>query len=170
MNRVLSPVLCWKRSDGSVGYTSRFSKVASGGTVKQMPRHSKARTPWRHVKCRRNRVVRAKQLSLHRMWHLRSNNSAFGGIITFRKTASRSFRYLSLSLQNGVLRSQGDTGVEALPTPKHDPIIAQMVFLVARLHYPAVLSPRRQSPAQNVEEVNRTQVLFKFRPQWGDLP
>lgn len=87
------------------------------------------------------------------------------GIITFRKTASRSFRYLSLSLQNGVLRSQGDTGAVALPTLRHDPIIAQRVFLVARLYYPAVLSQRRQSPAQNVEEVNRTQVLFKFQPQ-----
>lgn len=124
-----------------------------------MPRHSKERAPWRHVKYQRNRVVRTKQLSLHRMRHFRSKSSAFVVVITFRKTASRSFRYLPLSLQNGVLRNQRDSGVQALPTIKPDPITVQMVLLMTRLCYAAALSQRQQIPAQNVEEVNHT---YKF--------
>lgn len=50
-------------------------------------------------------------------------------IFTFKKTASRSFRYLSLSLQNGVLRNQGDTGTRALPTIKPRPIKIRKCYL-----------------------------------------
>lgn len=70
-------------------------------------------------------------------------------VVTFRKTASRSFRYLSLSLQNGVLRNQGDTGVRGLPTIKPAPITVQVVSLITRLPLSITLSvqsARRQSP------------------------
>lgn len=80
-----------------------------------MPRHSTDRTPWRQPNRRRNRAVLTEQQSAHTMRHFRRKNGPFEPVITFRKTASRSFRYLSLSLQNGVLRNQGDTGVRALP-------------------------------------------------------
>lgn len=68
-------------------------------------------------------------------------------IFTFKKTASRSFRYLSLSLQNGVLRNRGDTGTRALPTLEPRPITAQEAPLMARPLYPADQSERRQNLA-----------------------
>lgn len=63
---------------------------------------------------------------LHDTW---DKIEAFLWIFTFKKTASRSFRYLSLSLQNGVLRNQGDTGTRALPTIKPCPITTQKGYL-----------------------------------------
>lgn len=127
-----------------------------------MPRHSKERAPWRHVKYHRKRVVPTDQQSLHIIRHFRTKSSAFVWIITFRKTASRSFRYLSLSLQNGVLRNQGDTGVRALPTIKPGPITVQMVLLMTRLLYPAALSQRQQIPVCTLHKMSRKWTEQKF--------
>lgn len=63
---------------------------------------------------------------LHDAW---DKIKAFLWIFTFKKTASRSFRYLLLSLQNGVLRNHGDTGTRVLPTIKLRPITTQKCYL-----------------------------------------
>lgn len=97
-----------------------------------MPRHSKDRAPWRHLKRQRMRVGRPVQWSLCIKRHFRTNEQRFWVNFYLRNSASRSFRYLSLSLQNGVLRNQGDTGVRALPTIKPDPTTVQMVLLGPR--------------------------------------
>lgn len=127
-----------------------------------MPRHSKERAPWRHVKYHRKRAVRTDQQSLHIIRHFRTKSSTFVWIITFRKTASRSFRYLSLSLQNGVLRNQGDTGVRALPTIKPGPITVRMVLIMTRLLYPAALSQRQQIPVCTLHKMSRKWTEHKF--------
>lgn len=69
------------------------------------------RTPWRHPKRRSNRSVWTQRGPTHTAQPYCTRTSAFRWSITSTKTASRSFRYVTLSLQNGVLRNRGDTGV-----------------------------------------------------------
>lgn len=92
------------------------------------------------------------------------------GLLPLEKTASRSFRYLSLSLQNGVLRNQGDTGVRPLPTTVSDPITARMVQPMTRLRRPLVQSQRQRvvvrAHSTKCRGSEPLTSLFKFQLQW----
>lgn len=116
-------------------------------------------------------LVRAEHRSPHAKRGFKAKSGASVWIFTFKKTASRSFRYLSLSLQNGVLRNQGDTGERALPTLKAGPITVQIVLLTTRLFRPAGQSECPQFPAcAHCTKCRGSEVLFKFEPQGRDGP
>lgn len=112
----------------------------------------------------------------------RDKNIAFLWIFTFKKTASQSFRYLSLSLQNGVLRNQGDTGTQALPTIKLCPITTQEALLMARPRYHVGQSQnlassqqayssmsRREDPQKGLSNLKNTEIKLQSKNDSGNV-
>lgn len=150
-----------------------FSEVDNVRILSKMPRHINGKAPWRHVKSLHTRDVRRDQKSPHIICNLVAWIGASVWTVTFQKSASRFFRYVTLSLQNGVLRSLGDTGARAPPTIKHESITLRMVLLIpGPVELPANQSIQRPlcDHCTKCRGSETSTSLFKFQPTYDVFP